>query len=268
MKKSLIQGIIIALVFISIWLCLTQIKWVSIFEIEKKTDSLEKELGELLIKEFETNKIENTFITNTIDSLVTNICKANKIDSKNIKPQIIKTQEINALALPDGHLIIYSNLIAKTKNQEELAAVICHEIAHIQLNHIMKKLVREIGLSVLISTVTGKNSESIGEIVKTISSSAFDRSLEKDADLKAIDYLLEAKINPEAFANFLYSLSIDKNNDIINLSWISSHPELEKRAKYIIEYSKDKQPEEFHNILNNSTWKKLKEELNKIELEN
>ena len=268
MKKSLFQGIIIALVFISIWLCLTQIKWVSIFEIEKKTDRLEKELGELLIKEFEKTKIENIFVTNTIDSLVTKICKANQIDRKNIKPQIIKNQEINALALPDGHLIIYSSLISKTKSQEELSAIICHEIAHIQLNHIMKKLITEVGLSVLISSITGNNSESTGEFLKIISSSAFDRNLEKDADLNAIDYLLKAKINPEALANFLYALSIDKNNDVINLSWISSHPELEKRVNYIIKYSKDKEHAKFQNILNNSTWEKLKAELNKIELEN
>ena len=72
-------------------------------------------------------------------------------------------------------------------NENQLGFVICHEIAHIQLSHVMKKLVKEIGLSVLISMTTGKSgSGTIQEGLKLLSSSAYDRNLEKEADLKAV----------------------------------------------------------------------------------
>ena len=125
----------------------------------------------------------------------------------------------------------------------------------------MKKLVKEVGLSVLISMTTGnRGSEVIKETVKTLSSSAFDRNLEKEADIEAVDYLMKAKINPEPFANFLYKLSDKENEATKYLTWISTHPDSKERAEYIIEYSGDKKIA-YEAILKSETWDKLKEKL-------
>jgi predicted Zn-dependent protease len=104
----------------------------------------------------------------------------------------------------------------------------------------MKKLSKEIGLSVLLSATTGgKGSAIVKEILKSLSSSAYDRTLEKEADMASVDYLLKADINPEPFADFMFELA-QQNNLSDNLYWISSHPESEERAKYILAYLKDK----------------------------
>ena len=163
--------------------------------------------------------------------------------------------------MPNGHLVIYSGLIKNSDNQEELSGVVGHEIAHINLNHVMKKLVKEIGLSVLISMTTGNSGyEVIKETAKMLSSSAFDRSLEKEADIKAVDYLVQAKINPEPFAEFLFKLSDEENTATKYLTWISTHPDSRERAEYIIEYSKDKKTK-FSSVIELETWDKLKEKL-------
>ena len=170
--------------------------------------------------------------------------------------------EINAFALPNGHLVIYSGLILNADNQDELAGVICNEIAHIELNHVMKKLTKEIGLSVLISITTGNGgTEVIKQTLKILSSSAFDRSLEKEADMKAVDYLVNANINPNNFANFLYKISETDSNIESYITWVSTHPESNERANYIIEQSKGKL-KQFKSILSNDTWNTLKKELN------
>ena len=65
------------------------------------------------------------------------------------------TTEVNAFALPNGHLVIYSGLILNSDNQEQFSGVICHEIAHIRLKHVIKKLIKELGFSVIISMTTG-----------------------------------------------------------------------------------------------------------------
>lgn len=91
---------------------------------------------------------------------------------------------MNAFSLPDGHLIVFSGLILNSDSPEELAGVVGHELAHIELNHVMKKLVKEVGLSTLISLITGNSgSDMIKETAKTLSLTAFDRNLEKDAAL-------------------------------------------------------------------------------------
>jgi predicted Zn-dependent protease len=242
---------------------LSKIDWLTVFKVQKVTNKTEEKLGNLFWEIFQKTEKENKnpFVVNTIDSIVTQICTANKIQREIVKVHILNKDDINAFALPNGHLIVYTGLIINSDNQEELSGVICHEIAHINLNHVMKKLVKEIGLSVLISMTTGNGgSEVIKETAKLLSSSAFDRSLEKEADIKAVDYLIKAKINPNPFADFLFKLSEIENDATQYLTWISTHPDSKERAEYIIEYSKDKKSN-YSALISIATWEKLKENL-------
>lgn len=267
MKKVIIQGVSLIALFFASWFALTQVDWVTVFKVQRITDKTEEKLGELFWEIFQKTEKENKnpLVVSSVDSLVTKICSANTIERGLIKVHVLNKDDINAFALPNGHLIIYSGLIINSDNQEELSGVICHEMAHIQLNHVMKKLVKEIGLSVLISMTTGNGgSEVIKETAKMLSSSAFDRSLEKEADMKGVDYLIEAKINPEPFANFLYKLADKENGATKYLTWISTHPDSKERAEYIIEYSKDKKTN-YETILTPETWDKLKEKLKEWE---
>ena len=153
MKKFFLQLVIIVALFFSTWFVLNQLDWMTVFEVEKKTDQTEEKLGELFWEMIESTEQVNTdpFIANTIDSIIDKICKENEIDKEYLKVHVLNKDEVNAFAMPNGHLAIYSGLILASENQEELTGVICHEIAHIQLNHIMEKLVREVGIAILIS---------------------------------------------------------------------------------------------------------------------
>jgi predicted Zn-dependent protease len=265
MKKAILQGIISILFFFGTWFVLTKIDWVTVLKVQKVTDKTEEKLGELFWDIFQQTEKENKnpFVVNSIDSIVTQICTANNIDREFIKVHILTKDDINAFALPNGHLIVYSGLIINSDNQQELSGVICHEIAHINLNHVMKKLVKEIGLSVLISMTTGNGgAEIVKETAKMLSSSAFDRSLEKEADIKAVDYLVKARINPEPFADFLFKLSETENEATQYLTWMSTHPDSKERAEYIIEYCKDKKIK-YAGSVTKETWDKLKDELKK-----
>lgn len=263
MKKVIIQGLIIVIFFFSTWLILQQVNWVKILKVKQATQKTEEKLGEMFWEVFKKSEKVNLdqFIDNTVDSIVSRICTENSIERSHIKVHIINKDEINAFALPNGHLVIFSGLILASDNQEELSGVICHEIAHIELNHVMKKLVKEIGLSAIISVTTGNgNVETTKGLVKLLSSSAFDRSLEKEADIKAVDYLVKAQIDPEPFANFLYKLSDSEHEVMKYLSWISTHPDSKERAGNILEYCKTKT---INNkpVLTQETWSNLMEEL-------
>lgn len=230
-----------------------------IIHVEQVTDKTEQQLGELFWEVFKKSEKEITYthVVNSVDSIVTHICEANKIDRSKLKIHILYKSDTNAFALPNGHLVIFSGLISNSDNQEELAGVISHGTSHIELNHVMKTLVKEIGLSVLISMTTGNSSaEVIKETAKLLSSSAFDRSLKKEADIKAVDYLVNANINPEPFSDFLYKLSGSEHEVTKYLTWFSTHPDSKERAEYIIEYSKGKLIE-YKPILFNKTWANL-----------
>ncbi len=263
MKKTIVQGVLSVLLFFATWIALKQIDWIKVFKVQQATDKTEQKLGELFwnVIEKSEKEIKNTHVVNSIDSLVSHICKANKIERGKFKIHVLQKDDINAFALPNGHLVVYSGLILNSDNQEELTGVICHEMAHIELNHVMKKLVKEIGLSVLISMTTGNGgAEGIKEAAKILSSSAFDRSLEKQADIKAVEYMVNANVNPEPLADFLYKLADSEHEATKYLTWISTHPDSKERAGYIIEYSKGKLTD-YKSILSDETWTKLKEKV-------
>lgn len=263
MKKAAIQIVAFLAVFYASWFALSQVDWMTLFRVNKITKTTEQKLGDLFWDMYHKSEKEITTreITDPLDSLLSKICTSNDIDKSKISLHVVKNDEINAFALPNRHLVIYTGLIKASENEAEISGVICHELAHMELDHVMKKLVKEVGLSMLISISTGNSgSETIKQTIKMLSSSAYDRNLEKEADIKAVDYLLKSQLSPESFANFMFRLASESSKLESNLSWISTHPESKERAEYIIEYMKGK-PAKFNPLLSVTTWDKLQQAL-------
>ena len=227
--------------FFLCWFLLAQVDFVSFFEIEQNKVFAEDKIGDIIWDEIEQNEdvIYDDSIVSTLDALLLPLCKANNIERDSLKVHIVKNSQVNAFAMPDNHLVVYSGLIEASKNEQALLGVLGHEMAHIEKNHVMKKLSKEIGFSVLVSMATGANGSQIAEVLNTLTSSAYDRSLEREADMESVRYMLKAKIDPRPFADFMYDLSLD--NEMHKYTYlITTHPEAEDRAKYILNYLKGK----------------------------
>ena len=257
--KALFKGLGLIITFFGIWFLLSQVDFVTFFKIDKVKSATEKGVGDMIWDQIKTTEdiIVNDSITKTLDKLLKPLCKENKIERDNLKVHILKKDVVNAFALPDGHLVVYSGLIEASKNEQAMIGVLGHEIAHIENDHVMKKLSKEIGFSVLMSITTGNNNNKvIREIMDVVSSSAYDRSLETEADIASVEYMLKAKIDPAPFADFLYEMSF-YNKLPSALSWVNSHPESEERAKYILEYIKGKKLQK-KQVLTENEWLSFK----------
>lgn len=78
-------------------------------------------------------------LENEIQSLVYElaVCTDTK---RTYRVNIINDAVVNAFAVPSGDIFVYSGLLSRIENRDELAFVLGHEIAHIQLEHSLKKL--------------------------------------------------------------------------------------------------------------------------------
>jgi beta-barrel assembly-enhancing protease len=265
MKKIFLQIFVLVSIFFLVLFLSRKVNWIKLFQIDKITKSTEEKLGDLIWETYSstTTEITSYKIINTVDSIVNKICDANDIDSSQIKIHVIEKDEINAFALPGNHLAIYSGLITDCDNADELAGVIAHELAHMQKNHVMKKLVKEIGMGALISLTTGNgNGGTVGEIIHMLSSSAYDRKLESEADITGVDYLIKAKINPEGLAQFLFRMATTEKNMPKAVYWISTHPESEERAKDIMARIKVSKKQNYPKS-SSADWNNIKSELDK-----
>ena len=258
--KTLLRGLGILISFFGLWLVLAQVDFVKIFKIKEAKSNTETSIGDVIWDQIEKTEdiIYDDNIVKTLDSLLLPLCEENFIERDSLKVHIINKDEINAFAMPDNHLVVYTGLIQASKNEQALLGVLGHEIAHLESNHVMKKLSKEIDFSVLLS-ITGANSSVIKEIISTLSSSAYDRNLEQEADLKSVEYMMNAAIDPRPFADFMYELSID--NEIHKYTyWISTHPESEARAKYILNKIKGKKIKS-KPILTKKSWERFKQQI-------
>jgi predicted Zn-dependent protease len=232
----------IVLAFFAVWFVLRQINFVSEDDLKKFSKASERKLSELILETIEDrhSDFDQRKIKSYIDSIGYRVCVKNDIPFDSIKIHIIYNGEVNAFALPDRNMVIYTGLIENAKSAEEVAGVMAHEIGHMEKDHVMKKLAKEIGISMLFVIVGGsENLEVLNEAGRTLSSTAFDRSQEREADAFAVDALAKAEIDTEPFGNFLFRLSMGKGDIPEELIWISTHPDSKERAAEVFKRKKE-----------------------------
>ena len=145
-KKTLLQAVIILSAFFLIWFGFSQLDFMKFFKVKERTTNVEHKLGDMIWNQIEDTEkiIHNDTITKSLDKLLKPLCDANDIDQDSLKVHIIKKDEINAFALPNNHLVVYTGLIEDCKKQEALQGVLGHEIAHIENNHVIKSFPKKL----------------------------------------------------------------------------------------------------------------------------
>ncbi|MDD5475523.1 MAG: M48 family metalloprotease [Syntrophales bacterium] len=131
---------------------------------------------------------------------------------------VLDSDDINAFATPGGHVFITRGLIRCCRNEDALAAVLAHEIGHIQLRHGMQAIekarttealtiIAREGLKTLgpgeTAQLTGIFGNVISDITSTMINSGYSRSFEYQADAAALSILRRAGYSPEALVGML-----------------------------------------------------------------
>ena len=123
---------------------------------------------------------------------------------------VVKDEEVNAFSLPGGYVFLNEGLVKKTADDDELASVIAHEIAHVAARHAVKRYESRMGyqlvqLASLAAARRGSDLRGVGLAMQT-ASLAYARQDELDADRLAVGYLTTAGFDPKAMLRFLERL--------------------------------------------------------------
>lgn len=86
------------------------------------------------------NVVEDPIDRQYINDLGMKLVAASRQTSFHFYFFFMASPEINAFAGPDGYIAVYSGLMLATDNEEELASVMAHEIAHVLQGHIARKI--------------------------------------------------------------------------------------------------------------------------------
>ena len=153
MKRFLLQFGLSLLLFGGLWFGLSQINWMGLFGLDTLSQKTEEKLEELLWDAIQESEelCTDPEANEALQSMWQQICEGNGLEHGSVQVHLVEDSEINAFALPGGHILIHSALVQHLESPEELAGVLGHEVAHVQLNHISKKLAKEVGISLLLS---------------------------------------------------------------------------------------------------------------------
>jgi len=258
MKKFSLELILTLVLFFGIFLLAKQVDWIKLLRVNQVRHQTEEKLGELLKEILNKDKTacNRWEILRPVDSLLTHLCEANGIKRDMIKISVFYEDEVNAFALPGNRIVVYTALIEATENESALSGVLAHELAHLQKRHVMRRLIREMGVAVLLSAASGGAGETLTAILKELTSASYDRSMEKEADLTTVKYLTKAQLNTEPFAALLLKLDDPITPDF--LTWMNTHPSGEQRADDVREQFRDKKPLAFQPVLAPETWELMK----------
>lgn len=144
-----------------------------------------------------------------------------------VKIEIIKLDMVNAVALPGGRVLVFDGLLKQIDSPDTLAGVIGHEIGHVRERHVMQAMLREFGISMVLSGFKSGVTNTLGRMTAL----SYSREAESEADVWARASLAQANVSPVPTANF-FTGSADEASyaQYAMAAYLNSHPDPASRA--------------------------------------
>ncbi|MDE2849265.1 MAG: M48 family metallopeptidase [Acidobacteriota bacterium] len=138
----------------------------------------------------------------------------------------------NAFALPGGTVVVTDELVELAEHDEEIIAVLAHELGHVEGRHVMRRLAQTSSMLVVWTAFTGDVSVAGLSIFAPdrLLAQSYSRNFERDADGFAFDYLGQAGIPPTRLGDILRRLERMSGTGGMPV-WSSSHPGAEERSR-------------------------------------
>jgi predicted Zn-dependent protease len=169
-----------------------------------------------------------------------------KLENVTWKFRALRDPVPNAFALPNGSIYVNTGLLALLDDENQLAAVIAHEITHVTGRHtyLRNRSLRKKMLAINIINTVGTWSPvggaaglainliaTISPFMLAISVLGYSREQEKEADLEGLKSATAAGFVPEGMPNSFKAMQRDIEGEQIN-SFYSDHPKLQERVNY------------------------------------
>lgn len=142
---------------------------------------------------------------------------------------VVDDPQINAFAVPAGHVVVFTGLLNAADTPEEVAGVLAHEVQHVVLRHSLQGLVRSLGWSATIKILFGSSGPlaGVGQLADRLGSLTFSREQETAADLQGLKLLQRAQIDPQGMVTFFEKLAREESG----MALLSTHPMSADRAE-------------------------------------
>lgn len=136
----------------------------------------------------------------------------------------------NALALPSGIVVVTDELVGIAEHDDELVAVLAHELGHVRGRHALRRLLRSVGVSALAFALIGdvSSASALFGAVPALIDAKHSRDFEREADAFSRTWLARQGIEPDRFDAILCRMEHDEP---AFGRYLSTHPPTDERAR-------------------------------------
>lgn len=176
-----------------------------------------------------------------------------------ITAAVVTSSDVNAFAIPGGYVIVYDGILDKMEHHEELAALLGHELAHVQKRHSLRAMTRSLSYYMLASLLFGDISGVAAVLVDNASALRnleYSRSLELEADREGLELLRRNKLNPQGMVLLMERLQMASESEM--LAFFSTHPNTSDRIKVLNELIGENEQPHTKNPELERYWEQLK----------
>lgn len=168
---------------------------------------------------------------------------------------VLDNSQINAFATPDAYIFINRGLISYLRSEDELAAVIGHEIGHVVGRHSRRQksanmMGQSVGMMAAIFTGRGELMDLSNAAVTTMVS-GYGREMELEADRYGGEFIARAGYNPLAMIDVVQVLKDQElfSKQVANRpsnyhGLFATHPKNDKRLYEVVAYAQNMLPDE------------------------
>jgi predicted Zn-dependent protease len=137
-------------------------------------------------------------------------------------------KQVNAFAVPGGHLYVFSGLLLESDDESELAGVWGHEAGHVVARHAARQLVEAYGLEMVAALALGNNPGLMAQLAASVLGNgamlANSRADENEADTYGVRYASAAGYDPHGITRFFQRLLSLQADPPRALTFLSDHP--------------------------------------------
>ena len=200
----------------------------------------EEKLGDAIVKNlFESGaykEVQDSVVENAMLQIEGRLIEEVGMTDFEHDLRVVKSERVNAFTLPGGHILVCSGLIEFAERPEELAAVVAHEMGHVEKRHVIERLKREFGKSLLLSVLGAGSGSAIGNIASNSVSATFNRGQEREADKYALRLMEASSIDPDHLGELFERMREEKDSGAEVPTMLKSHPDMNSRIKKALEY--------------------------------
>ncbi len=232
------EFVILLLLFVGAWIAIALLRPEPDIPDMAIDPDTEVDIGDVLaehyIQEFPLE--DNDSLQAVIDSVAVRLISNQTDPDFDIDLHLIASDDINAFATMGGHIFVHQALVEFCESPEELAAVIAHEMGHVEHRHVMNRMISELGMTLLLSIGTGGDPAVLTEIARYGLSNTFSRNDEREADDFGLELLEESGIHPVNMASVFRRMKEENTNGLADFDILSTHPSFEERIRRALEY--------------------------------